>query len=123
MGIRLAPQVPMWVYVDLNPHTKSPNERGSTVADCGKAWCGKFSHMLGLVPLPIAMHLCFKSTILLLALPSSASRPSGHDGFEVPCASPHREGHIWRPRAPFPDRPPPAQQERRAGRSLDMDKL
>eukprot|EP00955_Chlamydomonas_euryale_P112651 366148-Chlamydomonas_euryale.AAC.1 len=31
MGIRLAPQVPMWVSGDLNPHTKSPNERGSMV--------------------------------------------------------------------------------------------
>eukprot|EP00955_Chlamydomonas_euryale_P100900 365313-Chlamydomonas_euryale.AAC.1 len=31
MGISLAPQVPIWVYGDLNPHTKSPNERGSTV--------------------------------------------------------------------------------------------
>eukprot|EP00955_Chlamydomonas_euryale_P086721 364238-Chlamydomonas_euryale.AAC.13 len=32
MGIRLAPQVPMWACGDLNPHTKSPNERGSTLA-------------------------------------------------------------------------------------------
>eukprot|EP00955_Chlamydomonas_euryale_P015542 166538-Chlamydomonas_euryale.AAC.1 len=31
MGIRLAPQLPMWVYGNLNPHTKSPNGRSSTV--------------------------------------------------------------------------------------------
>eukprot|EP00955_Chlamydomonas_euryale_P006501 68869-Chlamydomonas_euryale.AAC.2 len=37
MGISLAPQVPIWIYGDLNPHTKSPNERGSTVC-LARSW-------------------------------------------------------------------------------------
>eukprot|EP00955_Chlamydomonas_euryale_P109211 365912-Chlamydomonas_euryale.AAC.7 len=44
MGISLALQVPIWVYGDLHPHTKSPNERGIGQY-LGKRWASTALHI------------------------------------------------------------------------------